>query len=714
MLYDNIKKFIADLGQTTEVSTTAILKGTNSLVNNKSTSNQGRDLVIRILAKLEMFSESEKEFIISMVRSVGLFPYISNHQGRLPDIDRLAYEVHRAPYLKDEVVFHSLQAKIYGLLMSGRNVILSAATSVGKSLVIDTIVAARKFKKIVIVVPTIALIDETRRRLSKKFSEHCAVITHPSQKQHEGKLNIYVLTQERVLQREDLVDVDFFVIDEFYKLDLSSDKDINRAIDLNLAFHKLISNNAQFYLLGPNIQAITGLEKHEFVFVPSDFTTVAVDFIPFNLPYRGDERPDKLVELCQELKSPTIIYCQSPASANVVANILIDKVNLPLSGTTEGVSEWIENNFHAEWDACRAIKYGIGIHHGGIPRALQQHFIRLFNEKRIKFLICTSTIIEGVNTSAENVIIYDRRKGGNAVIDYFTYKNISGRAGRMGHYFVGKVFMLEEAPEDTDYTVNFAIGTQAETTPLGLLMELDPESLSELSKSRLDSAYKSALLSKETLVANRHISIENQIAIAETILADVQGYRRLLSWRSLPSGPELEAVCTLIYDHLLGSTLKDYNIHSGASLAWHINFLRIQKDLSLYLQHAVTNRREDQSISNAVNNSLRFIRNMICYRIPRDLMAVSRIQNEIYSKIRIASGDFTFFATQMESAFTDPLLFALDEYGIPIQISEKFAHSILPAETLDEVLGKLKKIDLRKFQLSQFELQLAKTAIADF
>lgn len=565
-----------------------------------------------------------------------------------------------------------------------------------------------------IVVPTIALIDETRRRLSKKFSEHCSVITHPSQKQNENKTNVYVLTQERVLQREDLMDVEFFVIDEFYKLDLSSDKDINRATDLNLAFHKLVANNAKFYLLGPNVQAITGLEKYEFVFVPSDFTTVAVDFIPFNLPSRDDSRAKKLVELCQELTSPTIIYCQSPASANIVANTLIDKASLSLSKETESVSQWIEKNFHAEWDACRAIKYGIGIHHGGIPRALQQHFIRLFNEKKIKFLICTSTIIEGVNTSAENVIIYDRRKGGNSVIDYFTYKNISGRAGRMGHYFVGKVFMLEEAPEDTDYTVDFAIGTQAETTPLGLLMELEPEYLSELSQSRLDNAYKSAVISRETLIANRHVPIESQIAISEAISSDIYGYRRLLAWRSLPSGPELEAVCTLIYDHLLGSALKDYNIHSGASLAWHINFLRIQKDLSLYLDNAIANRRDDQSISNAVNNSLRFIRNMICYRIPRDLMAISRIQNEIYSRIRVTPGDFTFFATQMETIFNDPLLFALDEYGIPTQISEKFADAVLPSENLDEVLGKLKNIDLEMFELSQFELQLTKAAIADF
>lgn len=713
MQYDEIRNLIADLQTSTEVSKTKILLSTNSLINSKATLNKGRDLVIRILGKIAYFSTSERLFIVSMVRTVGLFPYITEHLEIVDEIDRLAYEAHKAPALGENVVFHSLQAKVYALLMSGHNVILSAATSVGKSLVIDAIVASKRYQKIVIVVPTVALIDETRRRLSRKFASIANIITHPSQLQDGEKLNIYILTQERVLQRTDLDDTGFFVIDEFYKLDLSSDKDLNRAIDLNLAFHKLSSTNAQFYLLGPNIQAIRGLDKHEFIFIPSEFTTVAVDFIPFNLPTRGNERPQKLVELCSELTSPTIIYCQSPASANIVANLLIEKGKLAKIEATINVSAWIKDNYHPEWDVCKAIEHGIGIHHGGVPRALQQHFIDLFNKKLIRYLICTSTIIEGVNTSAENVIIYDRRKGGNSVIDFFTYKNISGRAGRMGHYFVGKVFMLEEAPVEGDFTVDFAIGLQDESTPLGLLMELDTNSLSEASKERLETAYKKAALSRETLIANRHIAIETQIEIAEEIYSDIKTYRQYLTWRSIPSGTELELACELIYKFLLGSTLKDYNIHSGASLAWHINFLRIQKDLGLYIKHAIDDKREDQTISNAANNALRFIRNIVCYRLPRDLVALSRIQHEIFSNLNIRPGDFTFFSAQMETVFIDPLLYALDEYGIPHQISEKLSDVLLPSENLNEVLKKLKNVNFKRLNFTQFEKEILLSAIKD-
>ena len=69
--------------------------------------------------------------------------------------------------------------------------------------------------------------------------------------------------------------------------------------------------------------------------------------------------------------------------------------------------QWIEDNYSSFWIYAKSIKNGIGIHHGALPRAIQQYTVELFNQGKIKTLICTSTIIEGVNTVAENVIIYE-------------------------------------------------------------------------------------------------------------------------------------------------------------------------------------------------------------------------------------------------------------------------------------------------------------------
>lgn len=711
MTYDAIKEQLERLSDQSN-NKSDLLMGLSHIVNRGHPEWEGRDLVIRSLDKFQLFDDVEQSLLLSLVRTVGLFPYITPHVENISISDRLAYEVHRVEGVEKGMVFHRLQAHVFHLLMQGRNVVLSASTSVGKSLVIDAVLAQGKFKKVVVIVPTIALIDETRRRLVRRFKHSCNIITHPSQEAKESVINVYLLTQERVLQRSDLDDVDFFVIDEFYKLDLASDSDEkNRSIDLSLAFHKLAKLGAQFYLLGPHIQNIQGLDGYEYNFIPSNFSTVAVDVTHYNLRTRGDERKEKLLELCAQISSPTLIYCQSPASANRVAQFLIDDGQFPPLEATREVSEWIAENYHPAWNVAKAISLGIGIHHGGVPRAIQQYFVKLFNERTIRYIICTSTMIEGVNTSAENVIIYDRRINKNT-FDFFTFKNISGRAGRMNQYFIGKVFMLEEPPEEKSLTVDYPIGLQDEASPMGLLMKLEPEYLTDQSRQRLEVAYATPHLSVSTLIENRHIPVERQVEIADRISRELTLSRIWLTWKGNPEQKQLEYLCTLIYEHL-PHKLPEYGIHSGLQLAWHINALRAQKSFPDYLQHAIDEDNSDRTPSEAIGQRLKLIRNVISYRLPRDIMALSKIQADVFTRKGIEPGDFGFFAEQLENLFHDPLLTALDEYGVPTQISTKFKGAILPSENLTQLLDKLRAWapKIESAPLSRFEKDIVRWAV---
>ena len=49
------------------------------------------------------------------------------------------------------------------------------------------------------------------------------------------------------------------------------------------------------------------------------------------------------------------------------------------------------------------------------------------------------------------------------------------------------------------------------------------------------------------------------------------------------------------------------------------------------------------------------------------------------------------------------VLFALDEYGIPIQTAQVLEPLLVPADTLDDVLGRFREIPLARLQLSAFE-----------
>ena len=213
---------------------------------------EARDLVIRALDRRAQFTGDTHDILQALVREHGLFPYLRD-VVELPFADRLAYEAHKptAWSFRDDLVFHSEQSMVYERLLAGENVVLSAPTSFGKSLVIDAVLAARDFDNVAIIVPTLALMDETRRRLSH-LSNRYKVITHGTQKRAER--NLWVMTQERLLDMGVPDDLDFFVIDEFYKLDPSHSDE--RSNQLNILLWQLFATNAQFYMLGPNITAL--------------------------------------------------------------------------------------------------------------------------------------------------------------------------------------------------------------------------------------------------------------------------------------------------------------------------------------------------------------------------------------------------------------------------------------------------------------------------
>jgi replicative superfamily II helicase len=123
----------------------------------------------------------------------------------------------------------------------------------------------------------------------------------------------------------------------------------------------------------------------------------------------------------------TMIYCRSPKRAREVASWLLEAgLGTPNPDAT-AAADWIARSYDPEWILPRCVRQGIGLHHGRVPRSLQHHMIRHFNAEQLRFLVCTSTLIEGVNTAAQNVVVFDGKLS-NKRLDYFTFNNIRGSA----------------------------------------------------------------------------------------------------------------------------------------------------------------------------------------------------------------------------------------------------------------------------------------------
>lgn len=431
----------------------------NALIENNNKA-EARSMVINLLDKLRRDGNGYTPLINHVIREVGLFPYIDPKTALWED--QVVVEAFKAN-VGDEapVTLHSAQSHVLKRLLLGENIAISAPTSFGKSFIVDAFISIRQPENVVMIVPTIALTDETRRRIEHKFSHKYKIITTTDATIAER--NIFIFPQERSFAYLDKLEkIDMLIVDEFYKA--SSMFDDDRSSSLLSAIIELGRISRQKYYLAPNIHKIADnvfTQGMQFMRL-TDFKTVITKAVKIYKKRRNDENVDEfkknyLVNILQNNTSKTLVYAGSYNNINKVSTILAD--NLPYKETSllRDFNDWVKVNYGDSFSLCQLSERGIGIHNGKMHRSLSQIQVKLFEyTEGLDTIISTSSIIEGVNTQAEQVIVWSNKNGLHK-FDYFTYRNIIGRAGRMFKYFVGKVYLLEEPPiqENTTLTIDF-------------------------------------------------------------------------------------------------------------------------------------------------------------------------------------------------------------------------------------------------------------------
>lgn len=144
-----------------------------------------------------------------------------------------------------------------------------------------------------------------------------------------------------------------------------------------------------------------------------------------------------------------IFYCSTPSNSMKYTKDIIDDFHENDAKIPYEFIEHLKRKYNVKigenvnstkyWGLIHALEHGVGIHHGKFPKYIQNEVLRLFNNGDFNYLFCTSTIIEGVNTNAKNVIIVNNSVG-YVTMTSFALKNIKGRAGRYYHHTVGRVF----------------------------------------------------------------------------------------------------------------------------------------------------------------------------------------------------------------------------------------------------------------------------------
>lgn len=646
----------------------------------------GRDQLIRFLDTFNG-DPSLQPIVDSLCIRFGLYPYLSDSGVHLGMGEALAAELHMPPELHSSgFSFHSAQQQVYERLMDGNSVILSAPTSFGKSVVIDALIASHKWSNIVLIVPTIALIDETRRRLAS-YRDSYRIVTGPTE--DFGERNVLIMTQERFMDLDKLPAVDFFMIDEFYKLGAGKPQDSRRTL-LNLAWNRLLRTGAQYYLTGPNVDHLDDRlpEDIRASLVHSEFRPVAVDIEDRSTV--PDQRADLIQLILSNGGTSTLVFTGSPKKASNLAVDLAESLGRPTEEFTRSVADWLGSSYDSQWDVVTALRAGVGLHTGPLPRSVQRVMIRLFNDGLIETLVCTSTLIEGVNTSAKTVVIYEKKIDGQ-LIDFFTFNNIRGRAGRMFRHYVGNVITYMPPPEVTDTTVDIPLETQSDLASDADLVQIEEEDLDEESFEKISHVLEQDLLSLSTIRKNRGYDPSLQIEAAQKMSSLPHSKAAQLSWTGYPSVSEAKATLEFAFEQLL---LRPQRRGMNFSMLWGRlqNARSNSHDFSREVDQQMMYARPNQTRSEVVDDVLRFHRNWIGFTIPSMLRATQAIQSEVLGGGDTQAANYENLIRELEANYLPSGLAELEEYGLPTPLGQKLLQRGLDGSTLTERLDNLVRL----------------------
>jgi len=155
----------------------------------------GREKLIRLLDYHKQKDLTYSPLVNHLIRQAGLYPYLNLDTAHWSD--RVAHQAFKSNIgAGAHATLHREQSAILKKLLNGDSLAISAPTSFGKSFIVDAFIALKNPKNVVIIVPTIALTDETRRRLHQKFSKDYKIITTSDVDLSER--NIFIFPQERV------------------------------------------------------------------------------------------------------------------------------------------------------------------------------------------------------------------------------------------------------------------------------------------------------------------------------------------------------------------------------------------------------------------------------------------------------------------------------------------------------------------------------------
>ncbi len=439
--------------------------------------------IISLLLELEDVSASEYFRIIATNTLVKLGNFPS-----LPIVDKdekyLKIDEIRNDYILKGLMqisplgkpFTDGQYSVFEEMKKRNHYSFSGSTSFGKSFIFEAftkyiIKEHNKTDNIAFIVPTKALINQVGNRVKEIVDEFgYKVITTPVIPKvflNQDNKYIFVFTAERLILYfidKNNPQIDYLFVDEAHKL--LSKKDTRTP----LLYHALVlakRKSVNIYFAAPNIpnadvflEMINNSTDESVSIIESPVTQNrffidTVENKSFMISDYGDDivfpkfdfknndvtgNLQLLLKLFSEDRQ-SIIYCNTVDKTIQTAINFADRLSKITFEEIDDVIKLIDERIHCQYYLKKCLNKGIAYHFGGIPEEIKLRIENLYKQGFIKFLFCTSTLLEGVNLPAKNIFILSEKIGDGKMSD-IDFWNLAGRAGRLRKDISGNIFCV--------------------------------------------------------------------------------------------------------------------------------------------------------------------------------------------------------------------------------------------------------------------------------
>lgn len=367
-------------------------------------------------------------------------------------------------YKYNNVYFSEQQKQLMDFYVNKKDstIAVIAPTSYGKTDLIISTLRECKNKNICIVTPTKSLLAQTKTRIMNAgISWIDKIVTHPEMYNDNDLNTVAVLTQERLLRllkNSPKLSFDYVIIDEAHGL--LNDDDRNIVLASVIIVMEKRNKNTVYKFLTPFIcdsqnlhvkYADFEIESFEiseyikterlYIYNIRDQYKLRIydqfldDFFNIKTPNNLKDEID-FIEFNKADKN--IIYLNKPVDIEDFSTMLLNKLPPVLSDTINEACQSISEYMHPKYALIDCLKKGIIYHHGSVPDNIRIYIEHLYSVvPEIKYVITSSTLLEGVNLPAEKMFILDNKKGrGN--LSQSNFKNLIGRICRFSEIFSTK------------------------------------------------------------------------------------------------------------------------------------------------------------------------------------------------------------------------------------------------------------------------------------